>query len=60
MCLVMMHYPADAGANSGATCVVPGSHRDTRKLRGLDAGISPTVAILGEIHVNLSTGAVWI
>ena len=34
MCLVMIWYLTDVDADSGATWVVPGSHRDARNPRG--------------------------
>ena len=60
MCLVMIWYLTDVDADSGATWVVPGSHRDARNPRGPGDGITVTAPIPGDIQVTAKAGAVFI
>ena len=60
MCLVMIWYLTDVNADSGATWVVPGSHRDGRNPRGPEDGITVTAPIPGDMQVSAKAGAVFI
>ena len=60
MCLVMIWYLTDVDADSGATWVVPGSHRDARNPRGPEDGITVTAPIPGDMQVTAKAGAVFI
>ena len=60
MCLVMIWYLTDVDADSGATWVVPGSHRDARNPRGPGDGITVTAPIPGDMQVTAKAGAVFI
>ena len=60
MCLVMIWYLTDVEADSGATWVVPGSHRDGRNPRGPDDGITVTAPIPGDMQVTAKAGSVFI
>ena len=60
MCLVMIWYLTDVEADSGATWVVPGSHRDGRNPRGPLDGITVTAPIPGDMQVSAKAGAVFI
>ena len=60
MCLVMIWYLTDVDADSGATWVVPGSHRDKRNPRGPADGITVTAPIPGEMQVSAPAGSVYI
>ena len=60
MCLVMIWYLTDVDAGSGATWVVPGSHRDGRNPRGPNDGITVTAPIPGDMQVTAKAGSVFI
>lgn len=60
MCLVMIWYLTDVDADSAATWVVPGSHRDPRNPRGPDDGITVTAPIPGDMQVTAKAGSVFI
>ncbi len=60
MCLVMIWYLTDVDADSGATWVVPGSHRDARNPRGPGDGITVTAPIPGDMQVTAKAGSVFI
>ena len=60
MCLVMIWYLTDVDADSGATWVVPGSHKDGRNPRGPEDGITVTAPIPGDMQVSAKAGAVFI
>ncbi len=60
MCLVMIWYLTDVDQDSGATFVVPGSHRDPRNPRGPEDGISVTSPIPGDMQVTAKAGSVFI
>jgi ectoine hydroxylase-related dioxygenase (phytanoyl-CoA dioxygenase family) len=60
MCLVMIWYLTDVDADSGATWVVPGSHRDPRNPRGPNDGITVTAPIPGDMQVSAPAGSVCI
>ena len=60
MCLVMIWYLTDVDAGSGATWVVPGSHRDGRNPRGPKDGITVTAPIPGDMQVTAKAGSVFI
>ena len=60
MCLVMIWYLTDVEADSGATWVVPGSHRDGRNPRGPDDGITVTAPIPGDMQVTGKAGSVFL
>ena len=60
MCLAMIWYLTDVDADSGATWVVPGSHRDARNPRGPGDGITVTAPIPGDMQVTAKAGSVFI
>ena len=60
MCLVMIWYLTDVDADSAATWVVPGSHRDPRNPRGPEDGITVTAPIPGDMQVAAKAGSVFI
>ena len=60
MCLVMIWYLTDVDADSGATWVVPGSHRDSRNPRGPQDAITVTAPIPGDMQVTGKAGSVFI
>jgi hypothetical protein len=60
MGLTMIWYLTDVDKDSGATFVVPGSHRDTRNPRGPEDGISVTSPIPGDMQITAKAGSVFI
>ena len=60
MCLVMIWYLTDVDADSAATWVVPGSHRDPRNPRGPNDGITVTAPVPGDMQVTAKAGSVFI
>jgi ectoine hydroxylase-related dioxygenase (phytanoyl-CoA dioxygenase family) len=60
MGLTMIWYLTDVDEDSGATFVVPGSHRDTRNPRGPEDGISVTSPIPGDMQITAKAGSVFV
>ncbi|MEM7536385.1 MAG: phytanoyl-CoA dioxygenase family protein [Chloroflexota bacterium] len=60
MCLVMIWYLTDVDEDSGATWVVPGSHKDDRNPRGPEDNMLVTAPIPGDMQVSAPAGSVYI
>ncbi len=60
MGLTMIWYLTDVDEDSGATFVVPGSHKDSRNPRGPKDGISVTSPIPDDMQITAKAGAVFI
>ena len=58
--LTMIWFLTDVDEDSGATYVVPGSHRDLRNPRGPNDGMSVTSPVSGDMQVTAKAGSVFI
>ena len=58
--LTMIWFLTDVDEDSGATFVVPGSHRDLRNPRGPNDGICVTSPVSGDMQVTAKAGSVLI
>ena len=60
MCLSMVWYLSNTGAESGGTWCVPGSHRSALNPRGPTDGITVSAPIPGEIQCEGPAGSLFI
>ena len=57
--LTMFWYLTDGNERTGATWIVPGSHRDHRNPRGPHDGMTVSAPIPGELQVVAPKGSVF-